>query len=181
MRDEFRGLSRGRPFRGAAPNQSKQPQGSKRAAPSCLSPAITEQWAIPRQKPPLPPTARAVSPERSAPGACAAGTVRRCANHHSGCTHLQNSGRSGAHAHPTQAHTHHSSSHSPPLAPEDEVWGVAEPRPRAPSLTRIRAAKAPNCYRNRIPRQLACDASEGSKLTNHAFFSTHSPGASTTL
>ena len=45
VRDEFRGLSRGRPFRGAVPNHSTQPKGSQQAAPSCLSPAITGPWA----------------------------------------------------------------------------------------------------------------------------------------
>ena len=70
---------------------------------------------------------------------------------------------------------HHSSSHSPPLAPEHAVWGVAEPRPRAQSFAPIYAAKAPNCYRNRIPQQPACNASGGSELTNHTIFSTHSP------
>ena len=76
VRDEFRGLSRGRPFRGAVPNHSTQPKGSQQAAPSCLSPAITELWANPSPKSLLPRTTHPAYPKQRAPDAGAASTAQ---------------------------------------------------------------------------------------------------------
>jgi len=67
VRDEFRGLSRGRPFRGAVPNHSTKPRGFKQTVPGCLSPAIAESRANPRPKPLLPCTTHAPTPNGAPP------------------------------------------------------------------------------------------------------------------
>ena len=67
VRDEFPGLSRGRPSRGAVPNHSTQPYGSKQTAPSCRSPAITQPQANSSPNPPLQSATHTARPGRGAP------------------------------------------------------------------------------------------------------------------
>ena len=127
----------GVPHRTTPLSRNKQlPAVSLRLSPSCgLTHAPNHSSHAPRAQPtpssalptPAPRARRTYSLNSAAPGQHAPPELRPLR---------------GTHAHAAQAHTHRPSSHSPPLAPENAVRDVAEPRPRAQSFAPIYARES---------------------------------------